>query len=95
MSSRKKNKMLFVITDGVFDNKKNDEIIERISHRGILTSMALIMDDKTAEYYDSRSQMEDTFRHKAEVFTRIASARDLAGFAKSVVVGAIKKRRTR
>jgi hypothetical protein len=95
MSSRKKNKMLFIITDGVFNVEKNDELIERISKRGILTAMTLIMDDRDMQYYtNNHNYVEDNFRHGAEVFGRINSARDLVPFAKSVVMGAIKKRRS-
>ena len=92
MASRKKNKMLFMITDGAFDANKNDEIIERISKRGILTVMTLIMDDREAEYYENRGMDEKAWRHGTEVYGRIKTARDLLPFAKSVVVGAIKKR---
>ena len=92
LSSRKKNKMLFMITDGAFDAHKNDEIIERISKRGILTVMTLIMDDRDMQYYAERGNDEKTWRHGAEVFGRIKTARDLLPFAKSVVTGAIKKR---
>ena len=95
MSSRKKNKMLFIITDGVFNTEKNDEIIERISRRGIMTAMTLIMSDKDLEYYNDRGQNESNFRHGVEVFGRITSARDLVPFAKSVVVTTIKKRRNK
>jgi hypothetical protein len=92
MSSRKKNKMLFMITDGAFDERKNDEVIARISKRGILTVMTLIMSDRDMEYYEDRGTDEKTWRHGAEVFGRIKSAKDLLPFAKSVVTGAIKKR---
>lgn len=94
MSSRKKNKMLFIVTDGVFNHEKNDEVIERISKRGILTAMTLIMDDRDMEYYSRSGQYgdENSFRHGAEIFGRIKSARDLVPFAKAVVMGAIKKR---
>ena len=95
MSSRKKNKMLFIITDGVFNAEKNDEVIERIGRRGILTSMTLIMDDKEYDWYTKQyNQNEETLRHKTEVFGRINTARDLLPFAKSVVMSAIKKRRS-
>ena len=50
MASRKKNKMLFIVTDGVFNAEKNDELIERITRRGILTAMVLIMEDKEYDY---------------------------------------------
>ena len=92
MASRKKNKMLFIITDGAFDANKNDEIIERIQKRGILTAMTLIMSDRDMEYYQDRGSVLDQFRHGTEIFARIKSARDLVPFAKSVVSGAIKKR---
>ena len=95
MSSRKKNKMLFIITDGVFDASKNDEIIERIGKRGILTVMTLIMDPKDADYYTQHGYTEDTFHHKAEIFGRINTAQDLLPFARQVVTGAIKKRSRR
>lgn len=93
ISSRKKNKMLFIVTDGAFNNEKNDEIIQRISRRGILTAMTLIMSDKDIQYYTDHGQdIEKVYRHEAEVFGRINTARDLVPFAKSVVMGAIKKR---
>ena len=94
MSSRKKNKMLFIITDGIFDADKNDEVIERIGRRNILTSMTLIMDRKEYDYYVNERNIanEQSLRHKAEVFAHITSAKDLLPFAKQVVVSAIKKR---
>jgi hypothetical protein len=95
ISSRKKNKMLFIITDGVFNAEKNDEIIARISKRGILTAMTLIMDERDMQYYAGNpNYTAENFRHGAEVFGHINSARDLVPFAKSVVMGAIKKRRS-
>ena len=93
MSSRKKNKMLFIITDGVFDSNKNDEVISRINKRGILTVMTLICSDRDYEYYDNNGWKKDTLQHGAEIFGRISSAKDLLPFAKAVVTGAIKKRR--
>jgi hypothetical protein len=94
ISSRKKNKMLFIITDGAFNHDKNDDIIKRIGSRGILTAMTLIMKDRDYEYYTNRGgETDKSFRHEAEVYARISNARDLVPFAKSVVAGAIKKRR--
>ena len=94
MASRKKNKMLFIVTDGVFNTNKNDELIERINRRGVLTAMTLIMDDREWQHYvvDSKQMDEEQLRHKAEVFARISNAKDLLPFAKQVVVSAIKKR---
>jgi len=93
MSSRKKNKMLFIVTDGVFDAHKNDAIIERIGKRGILTAMTLIMNDNDYSYFvNDRGQDPKQFQHGAEVFARINNAADLLPFAKQVVTSAIKKR---
>jgi hypothetical protein len=92
ISSRRKNKMLFIVTDGAFDASKNDEVIDRIAKRGVLTAMTLIMDNHDAKYYEDRGMTEKEFRHGAEIFGRIKDARDLLPFAKAVVVGAIKKR---
>ena len=92
MSSRKKNKMLFIVTDGEFNAEKNDELIERISKRGILTAMTLIMEKDHVEYYEERGRTMESFRHKAEVFGHINSGADLLPFARQVVTGAIKKR---
>jgi hypothetical protein len=93
MSSRKKNKMLFIITDGVFDTNKNDEVISRINKRGILTAVTLICSDRDFAYYNNNGYQEETLRHGAEIFGRISSAKELLPFAKAVVTGAIKKRR--
>ena len=92
MASTRNNKMLFIITDGVFNTNKNDEVIARISKRGILTVMTLIMSDRDMEYYEDRGMEEKTWRHGTEVYGRIKTAKDLLPFAKSVVTGAIKKR---
>jgi len=94
MSSRKKNKMLFIITDGVFDKTKNDDLIKRISARGILTAMVLIMQERDYDFYQNRGESEESMRHGAEVFGRVNTASDLIPFAKKVVMGAIKKRRS-
>lgn len=93
MSSRKKNKMLFMITDGVFDEDKNDEVINRISKRGILTTMTLIMADREMDWYKERYGYTDNkFSHGVDIFGRVQNGRDLLPFAKAVVTGAIRKR---
>jgi len=93
MSSRKKNKMLFMITDGVFEEDKNDEVINRISKRGILTTMTLIMADREMDWYKERyGYTDDKFSHGVDIFGRVQNGRDLLPFAKAVVTGAIRKR---
>ena len=85
--------MLFVVTDGEFDARQNDEIIDRISKRGILTSLLLIMSDREYKNLtENHGRQIDQFRHGAEIYGRVNSAADLLPFAKSVVKAAIKKR---
>ena len=99
MMSTRPNKMLFLITDGQFDSKQNNPIIERLAKRGVLTVMVLIMDEQS--YLDSvaRNQSAQTLRdktdfsHGAELFSRVNGGKDLLQLAKAVVVGAIKKRK--
>jgi len=102
MVSQRKNKMLFIITDGVFDNKGNDEVIARIAKRGVLTSLVLIMDDRTMKDIEDTNQKYiaaghgsryGDLSHGAELFARVNGGKDLLQLAKSVVVGAIKKRK--
>ena len=92
MSSRRKNKMLFIVTDGVFHANRNDEVIDRIKKRGVLTAMTLIVSDRDMQYYEQRGDTLKSFSHGADIFGRISTASDLVPFAKAVVTGAIKKR---
>lgn len=93
MTSRRKNKMLFLITDGEFHANKNDDVIARIAKRGVLTVMTLIMSDREYQQYtENYGRTEEGYRHGAEIFGRINSAKDLLPFAKKIVTSAIKKR---
>ena len=93
ISSRKKNKMLFVITDGDFYGAENDKIISRIGKRGVLTSMVLISGQSVSKNREDRVKMEKTYRHGALLFGEVAGAEDLFPFAKSVVTESIQRRR--
>lgn len=97
ISSRKKNKMLFIITDGIFDARQNDEVIKRLSKRGVLTCAVLIMTQKEFDWHLQHNYIKDEkeLQHGAEIFGRISTAADLVPFAKAVVTGAIRKRATR
>lgn len=102
--SRKNNKILFVISDGIFDVDRNDEVIERLNRSGVLTALVLIADDsmvknykEMAEHYRVNYPNSDMAKryelnHNAEIFTNIRTAGDLIPFARAVVSGAIKKR---
>lgn len=95
MSSRKKNKMLFIVTDGVFNSDKNDEVIERISSKGVLTVMTLIMNEREYKWYLNSQGTEEQLRHKTEIYGRVESAKDLLPFARKIVTGSIRKKATR
>jgi hypothetical protein len=90
---------LFLITDGQFDSKQNNPIIERLAKRGVLTVMVLIMDESSYNETVTRDKLgtsmrdKTDFNHGAELFARVNGGKDLLQLAKSVVVGAIKKRR--
>lgn len=99
MMSTRPNKMLFLITDGQFDSKQNNPIIERLAKRGVLTVMVLIMDEQSYLEAVARDKVAQTLRdktdfsHGAELFSRVNGGKDLLQLAKAVVVGAIKKRK--
>lgn len=99
MMSTRPNKMLFLITDGQFDSKQNNPIIERLAKRGVLTVMVLIMDEQSYLDAVARDKVAQTprdkndFSHGAELFSRVNGGKDLLQLAKAVVVGAIKKRK--
>lgn len=103
MASTRSNKMLFIITDGVFNTNKNDEVIARMAKRGILTSLVLIM--RTKDYLDAKQSNEIAIaegrsarwelRHGAEIFGNVNSAADLVPLARAIVTGAIRKKSRR
>jgi hypothetical protein len=101
MMSQKANKMMFLITDGIFDSAKNNDIITRLGKRGVLTTLVLIMDEASyndvsntnSQFIAQHGKPRYDLQHGAEIFARINGGKDLLQLAKSVVVGAIKKRR--
>jgi hypothetical protein len=93
LSSRSKSKLLFLITDGQFSGGGTDEAMKRMSSRGVLTSMVMIINDEDFKRFETyRSSSLDSMWHFAEIRARIDSAATLIPFARSVVINAIKKR---
>lgn len=103
MTSQRSNKMLFIITDGIFDTRRNDEVIARLAKRGVLTSLVLIMSDRDFNNSMDRNKQSIAqgngpvweLRHGAEIFGHVTNGADLVNFARAVVVGAIKKKSRR
>lgn len=99
MSSQRKSKVLFVVTDGDYP-ESSDEIVRRLNAHGVLTVMVLIMNedeydrqaaharDMEAAGYRSRIA---SYKHDCQVFRRIDTAGALTQLAREVVTGMIRK----
>lgn len=94
ISSRAKSKIMFLITDGQFSAEGNDDVIKRMANRGVLTAFALIMGENDYSRYKQWGYFsnENEMYHGAEIKARVDSAASLIPMAKSIVIGAIKKR---
>lgn len=91
MTSRKKTKILLLITDGVFNNGESDDAIARMASRGVLTSMVLLMPDE-GSWISHQIEHDKNLFHGCEIKGKVDSAAMLIPFARALVIGAIKKR---
>jgi len=93
--SARKSKIMFIITDGDFNNNPNDDVVKRLRSMGVLTVMVLIADDReferNKEYYIQNGKSLDDLYHHCEIFGNVATAGDLVPFARSIVTNTIKK----
>ena len=84
--SDKPGKIFFAITDGEWnDNKENEEQIERMARAGVLTSFAYIPDG-------SDVILDRTKSHNCEISAVVNNPLDLIGMARSIVKYAITRR---
>jgi len=96
-TSKAKTKILFLVTDGQFQHRTNDEIINRLNSMGVITVMVLIADKDQAEYlenyYKNRSEhsSSENLQHNCSIYGLINTAEDLLPFAKEVVTSTIKQ----
>ena len=95
-TSRRKTKMMFLITDGEFDHNKNDDMIKRMNAMGVITVMILIANPKQLEYLERQYTEEghgkiglDMF-HSCTIRGSVTTAADLLPFAKQVVTTTIR-----
>lgn len=88
LASRKRSKILLLITDGAFHSDESDKAIQRMASRGVLTSMVLL----DVPYRSDSSVDYNAMFHGTEIKARLDSAAGLIPFARALVVGAIKKR---
>lgn len=92
LASRKKTKILFLITDGDFNHGVNDDIIKRLNARGVLTVFVLIANEDQAERLARYAQQTNQNRwHECSIHGSVSNASELIPFAKEVVTGTIKK----
>jgi len=92
-SSRRKSKVMFIVTDGEFSNN-TDTIIERMNANGILTVLVMISSPAQLAYIDeNRSESaKEAMKHKCSIFGTVTNAADLIPFAKQVVTSMIKNK---
>ena len=106
-NTRRANRVLMLVTDGMFPNEHNDSLIERFNAAGVLTGMVFLgMSGMTTahEWWQKRwhgdpdrqemAQDEwDSMRHQCTVFSAMDSTSDLIPFAKALVKQAMRNSR--
>jgi len=92
-SSRRKSKIMFLVTDGEFSHS-SDEIIERMTASGVLTVLIHIASAEQIAYMDEKSTAEQKKRamHGCTIYGTVTNASDLLPFAKQVVINMIKSK---
>jgi hypothetical protein len=94
MTSRRKNKIMFIITDGEFNRNPNDEIIQRMNTQGVTTVLLLISSSNEQQLASSASGYYGTDHdiwHQTKIHGIVNSAVDILPFAKQIVLDVIKK----
>lgn len=89
-SSKRSTKLMFLITDGEFHNRENDDIIKRMNSAGVITVLILIADPEYIERMNARTDQDEAWHH-CTIRGSMASAADLIPFAKTVVTTTIRK----
>lgn len=92
MNSRKGIKILFMVTDGQWDNEtKCNEIIKELNDNGVTTCLThLGWLSKT--YQQDRKFFMESFAHFAQIFKTVGKPKDLIEVAKSLVKLTMKTR---
>jgi hypothetical protein len=90
-SSKRKTKMMFIITDGQFDTEVNDEIIERLNGKDVITVLVMIATPSEMKYYSEQTgEAIDKLYHKTRIHGIVETAADLIPFTKPIVTNAIR-----
>jgi len=92
MQSPRKTKLMFMLTDGAFDSKNNDPIIERLNDNGVMTNVVFLTGNEDwAKRILSDPKLIKEYSHQAQNFQLIAKPNDLVKVAKDVVKNHLKK----
>jgi hypothetical protein len=89
-TSKHSTKIMFIITDGEFHARDNDEIIKRMNNMGVITVLILIANEDYIKNVNERTDQDEAWHH-CTVRGSMASAADLIPFAKTVVTTTIRK----
>jgi len=87
--SQAKTKLLFLLTDGVFDND-SDSVIEAMNRNGVFTSIVFLSSGSGIDDIMKDPKQREEMSHRAKNFRAIASPNDLVKVAKDVVKYTIK-----
>ena len=88
--STAKTKLMFILTDGMFNSGENDLIIKKLKDRGVYTSIVFLGNDKYVEQLAKQPEQIEQIRHGAHDLQFIGNPSDLVKVAKGVVRHNIK-----
>jgi hypothetical protein len=92
-ASQRKTKLLFIITDGMWDGEKTaNECIARMKQDGVLTVLVFIGNLRELEFMSKERKLEEMRRytHGADIYRVISEPRDLVRVAQDVVATHLK-----
>jgi hypothetical protein len=83
--SNSKTKLMFLLTDGDFDNNTSDTVIERMKKDGVYVCVVYLGSEGHLKYLNENPQKLEAMTHKAHDFRAITKPIDLVKVAKDVV----------
>jgi hypothetical protein len=105
-NSNKAIKILFIVTDGAWDNsEKCNAIIKRMGTKGVMTSVCYLGDlerwksyefsneAEREQYYEYYKQNLKEYRHEAQFFRQVSEPKDLVAVASDLVKARMSRRK--
>jgi hypothetical protein len=84
-------RILFMITDGVWDTDLGEQAVIEMRNAGVLTCQALISDIDVSSLGNARVDYLNSYRHSFELLSVIRTAKDILTLGKELVRLAIKR----